>query len=95
MSILSTILLVVLIISGIIILIKNRKIATEAEEFVFSTDISWSKSLKHNLIMFFGSAAVLLLPLLSAQKPKIDDVFQAFILFLGIYYLKTLYLQEK
>lgn len=99
MSIISTIAFITLVISGIIILFRDRivaeKMANGTKEFIFSTDINWSKSLKHTLIMYFGSITILLWPLISAQKPQMDDVFQAFIFFLGAYYLKNLYLKSE
>lgn len=90
--------IVSLVILGLIFFLRNKiqwnRALASGEEFIFSTDISWSKSLKHSLVMYFAPVLILALPFIAVKAPTLTDLFQSFTLFLAIYYLKTLYLPE-
>ena len=85
---------ITLLVIGITLFIRNvNGVLHLSGQGVATTELYWTKAIKHTVIMYLAPALILAVPFLGGKNLALEDFFQAGVAFLGISYLKKIYWQ--
>ncbi len=89
-------LITIVIISAAVANIRSRRSRLELREkikfgAIQSMNLNWGQALKHDLLIYFIPAFILVLPAITKQTTSFNDLLQAAVAFFGLAYLKIIY----